>query len=349
MKNLRILGAGLACALALSACSLGGSGADPDEAAGGTVVLVTHESFSVSKKLVAKFEQSSGLTVDIRELGDAGALVNQLVLTKDSPLGDAVFGIDNTLASRALHGGVLASYQSPALPKGTEQLLVPDSDQLSPVDFGDVCINADLQWFAEHDLTVPQTFQELADPAYKDLLVVTDPATSSPGLAFLLATVAAFGEQGWLDYWTQLRDNGVKVAGGWSDAYFVDFSGSDGKGPRPLVLSYASSPPSEVSGGKATTTALLDTCFRQIEYAGVIEGAANPAGAQEVVDFLLSPKFQRDLPRRMYVYPADPRVKLPPDWKRFAPVPPDPWRLTPPQIEANRDRWVKDWTDTVVG
>ena len=337
---------------ALSACSAvggPGSGTGQEDASGGTVVLVTHESFSVSKTLLADFEKSSGMNVDIRQPGDAGTLVNQLVLTKDAPIGDVVYGIDTTFASRAMDEGVLAPYESPALPAAVDDLLVDDSHLLSPVDYGDVCINADLEWFAEHDLAVPASLEDLTDPAYENLLVVSNPATSSPGLAFLMATVAAFGEDGWLGYWEQLRDNGVKVANGWSDAYYTDFSGSDGEGPRPLVLSYASSPPSEVSGGKATTSALLDTCFRQVEYAGVIDGAANPDGAQEVVDFLLSPQFQRDLPRRMYVYPTDPEAPLPADWKRFAPVPPDPYRLEAEQIDANRSRWVQEWTDTVVG
>ena len=350
MNRSTILVAGMAAAL--SACStVGGSGSDPDpeDATGGTVVLVTHESFSVSRKLLAEFEESSGLDVVIRQPGDAGTLVNQLVLTKDAPIGDVVYGIDNTFASRAVTEGVLEPYHSSALPEGVDDLLVDQSHLLSPIDYGDVCINADLTWFAEHDLAVPTSLEQLADPAYEDLLVVTNPATSSPGLAFLMTTVVAFGEDGWLGYWERLRDNGVKVANGWSDAYYTDFSGSDGKGSRPLVLSYASSPPSEVSGGTATTSALLDTCFRQIEYAGVIEDAANPEGAQQVVDFLLSPEFQRDLPGRMYVYPADPQAPLPAEWKRFAPLPPDPFRLDPAQIDANRSRWVQDWTDTVVG
>jgi thiamine transport system substrate-binding protein len=351
MKHLWGLGV-LTVALALGACStVGDAGSEAGEVdgAGGTVVLVTHDSFNVSRQVLRGFEQSSGLDVRIRRPGDAGTLVNQLVLTKDAPLGDVVFGIDNTFASRALDEEVLAPYESPTLPEGVDELSVDDTSRLSPVDFGDVCINADLRWFAERALPVPETLQDLADPAYADLLVVSDPATSSPGLAFLLATVAAFGEQGWLGYWEQLRDNGVKVANGWSDAYYVDFSGSDGDGPRPLVLSYASSPPSEVEGGKATTRALLETCFRQVEYAGVLAGADNAEGAQAVVDFLLSPPFQSDLPGQMYVYPADPDAELPPGWDRFAPVPESPFLLDAPEIDANRSRWVQEWTDTVVG
>jgi thiamine transport system substrate-binding protein len=347
MSKLMGLGA-LTVALGLSACStVGGPESTGDGDAGGAVVVVTHDSFP--KTSLAEFEQDSGLDVTVRQPGDAGALVNQLALSKDAPLGDVVYGIDNTFASRALDEGVLAAYEPPGLPAGAEELMVDDSGRLTPVDYSDVCVNADLQWFADRDLEVPKTLEDLTDPTYENLLVVSDPTTSSPGLAFLLATVAAFGADGWRSYWADLRDNGVKVANGWSDAYYVDFSGSDGDGPRPLVLSYASSPPSEVENGKATTSALLDTCFRQVEYAGVIEGAENPEGAQQVIDFMLSEQFQQDLPRSMYVYPADPEVALPAQWERFAPLAESPLSLPAEQIDANRSGWLQEWSDTVVG
>jgi thiamine transport system substrate-binding protein len=314
-------------------------------------VLVTHDSFAVSRKVLADFERDSGLSVQTRAPGDAGALVNQLVLTKDAPLGDAVYGIDNAFASRALQAGVLEPYRSPGSEHLVPGLAIDDTARLTPVDYGDVCINVDREWFAERGVPEPRSLQDLTDPAHEDLLVVSNPATSSPGLAFLLATIDAFGEDGWQEYWAALRDNGVKVVNGWSDAYFVDFSGSSGRGKRPLVLSYASSPPAEVSPGerRAPTRALLDTCFRQVEYAGVLAGAENPEGAQQVIDFLLSTSFQEDLPGKMYVYPADPEVQLPPDWERFAPLSDDPYTVDPATIDAKREQWIEQWTDLVVG
>jgi thiamine transport system substrate-binding protein len=340
-------------ALALTtACSVIGTTADESsEGADSTVVLLTHDSFAVSKKVLADFERESGLSVQTRAPGDAGTLVNQLVLTKDAPLGDAVYGIDNAFASRALQAGVLEPYQSPGSDDLVPGLEIDDTDRLTPIDYGDVCVNVDREWFAERDLPEPRSLQDLTDAAYEDLLVVSNPATSSPGLAFLLATVDAFGETGWQKYWAALRDNGVKVVNGWSDAYFVDFSGSSGRGERPLALSYASSPPAEVAPGdrRAPTRALLDTCFRQVEYAGVLAGAQNPEGAQRLIDFLLSSSFQEDLPGRMYVYPADPKAQLPPDWERFAPLSEDPHTVDPATIDAKREQWIEQWTDVVVG
>lgn len=343
---------------ALGACSLVGTddgddaadAGDPattDGEAGGTVVLVTHDSFAVPDELVAAFEEETGYTLETRAPGDGGALVNQLILTKDAPLGDAVYGIDNSFATRAIQEGILEPYAPDA---AVADYAVDDAGSLTAVDMGDVCINVDHEWFAEAGITEPTTLDDLTDPTYRDLLVVTNPATSSPGLAFVLATVGAYGEDGWLDYWAALRDNGVKIASGWSDAYYVDYSGPSSEGDRPLVLSYASSPPYEVPEGatEPPTGALLDTCFRQVEYAGVLAGAANPEGARAVIDWLLSPEVQASIPENMYMYPVT-DVDLPESWTQFAPLAPEPFHVEPDVISENRDAWLEQWTDTVVG
>lgn len=352
----RIIAAGLAVgALALAGCSVTPSSSSTGDASsgsgsGGTVVLVTHDSFALPDDLISRFESDTGLTLDVRTQGDAGSMVNQLVLTKDAPIGDAVFGIDNTFASRAIDAGVLSPYRT-RLPAGAEQYTVGDSGDLTPIDVGDVCVNADLTWFADHGLAVPKTLEDLTKPEYKGLLVVENPATSSPGLAFLLATVGAFGADGWQAYWHELVDNKVDVAASWSDAYYVDFSGPSSDGDKPLVVSYASSPPYEVPDGAETapTTALLDTCFRQVEYAGVLTGAKNPDGAKKVVDWLLSPAVQAAIPESMYVYPVDSSVELPESWVTYAPMADKPYTVAPADIAAHRDAWVKAWTDLVAG
>ena len=347
----RVAGAA-AVALLVAGCT-GGSGSGDsgtdagDPSASGTVTLVTHDSWALDDKLIDEFEQQSGMTVEVSAAGDAGTLVNQLVLTKDSPLGDAVFGIDNTFASRALEAGVVEEYTPSDLPDGAEQV----GGALTPIDQGDVCINTDEAWFEESGLEVPKTLEDLADPEYRDLLVVTNPATSSPGLAFLLATVGAFGEDGFEDYWASLVDNGVKVADSWEDAYYVDFSGAGEGGERPLALSYATSPAFTVSedGSETSTSALLETCFRQVEYAGVLAGANNPEGAQALVDFLLTQDVQAALPESMYMYPADPSVQLPADWEKFAPQADAPFEVEPADVSEHRDEWIERWTETVVG
>jgi len=354
----------LALLLALTGCSLiggssgssgstgGDTGGDSSGAAPTKVVLVTHESFALPDALIAAFEKDSGLTLDIQSAGDAGTLTNKLVLTKDSPTGDVAFGVDNTFASRALDAGVFASYEG-TLPDGAADYQLPTGsggapeDRLVPIDNGNVCINVDKVWFAERDLPLPRTLDDLTQKRYRNLTVLPGAATSSPGMAFLLATISAYGEDGWADYWTRLMANGVKLTAGWSDAYFVDFTQGGGQGKRPIVLSYDSSPAFTVpeGGGASTTAALLDTCFRQVEYAGILAGAANPDGARQVIDWLLSAEVQAALPDNMYVFPVRSDVEVPQAWAQYAVQPAAPATLDPQLITAQRDAWLRQWTD----
>lgn len=328
-------------ALAASAVLL--SGCTPPADAPVTLVLVTHDSFALSDGILDQFTDATGVVVDVQSGGDAGELVNKLVLTKDSPLGDVVFGIDNTFASRAAGNGVLEPYVSGDLTEAEEPYLLPEGsggEYLTPIDSGDVCVNVDHEWFAEAGIPEPATLDDLIDPRYEGLLVVEAANSSSPGLAFLLATIAAF-DDGWYDYWSALVDNDVKVAASWSDAYYVDFSGPSSEGDRPLVVSYASSPPVEVPPG--STGVLLDTCFRQTEYAGVIAGTEYPEEARMLVDFLFSPVVQNDIPENMYVFPVNAQATLPETWAQYAKIAENPFELDPAEIDANREAWIAAW------
>ena len=324
-----------------------------------TVVLVTHDSFAISESVLESFESQTGIVVEVLRAGDAGQMVNQAILSKNNPLGDVLYGVDNTFLSRALDAEIFASYQSPALGTVAADFLREDDFRVTPVDFGDVCLNYDIAYFDENELALPQTLDELADEAYAGLLVVENPATSSPGLAFLLATIARFGDEvegGYLDYWAALLANDVLVADGWTDAYYGEFTvGSRGVGSRPLVVSYASSPPAEVIYGEdpeagAVTGALIDEgmCFRQVEYVGVLDGAANEAGAQLLVDFMLSAEFQADMPLNMFVFPVVEEIELPDAFVAYAEIPAQPAFVEPAAIEANREVWIQAWAEVML-
>lgn len=361
MKTSKRPGRALAAAvtaLALAACGQTGTApsaapsASPSGAAESkTLTVVVHDSFNITPSLLDRFRAETGYTVTVSKSGDAGAMTNKLVLTRESPLGDVVYGIDNTFAGRAVSEDVLSPYASPALPADSASLKADDQNLLTPVDYGDVCVNADKRWYQARNLALPTTMDDLTRPEYRDQLVVENPASSSPGLAFLAATVGAEGEDGYLDYWGRLKDNGVKVSKDWDTAYNVEFSGSAGKGSRPLVVSYATSPSYEVpkSGGEPPTTALLETCFRQVEYAGVIKGAKNEVGARKFVDFLLSPGVQADIPGQMFMYPAVKSTKLPEVWEKYAPLASKPWQVPADELSANRETWIGAWTAKVVG
>lgn len=345
-----LLATGLAACSTLSACSLGAGGED---AASGSkkVVLVTHDSFSLPKPLIAQFEKDTGYDLQVRSSGDAGTLTSQLVLNADDPVADVAYGVDNTFASRALEAKVFTPVDV-TQPDGASAFDLPGDDDhaLRPVDDASVCVNVDDTWFAEKGLVAPTSLDDLVKPAYRDLLVTPGASTSSPGLAFLLTTIARYGEDGWQGYWKRLLANGAKVVNGWSDAYEVDFTQGGGKGTRPIVVSYDSSPAFTVDGkGGTTTSALLDTCFRQVEYVGALTGAANPAGAKAVVEWLQSPAVQKALPESMYVFPVAKGTELPADWARFAKQPTDPATVAPAAITANRDTWLRQWSDLVGG
>jgi thiamine transport system substrate-binding protein len=337
-----VIGALMATTL-LAACGSGGSTEDPK-----TLVVATHDSWAMSKTVLAKFKAETGITVKVRPQGDAGELTNKLVLTKDSPLADGVYGIDNTFASRAVDEGILAPYDAKGLPPSADGYRLTGAGQhdLTPIDYGDVCVNVDDTWFAKKKLAPPKTLDDLTKPSYKDLFVTPGATTSSPGLAFLLATIAAKGDD-WQDYWKSLMANGAKITSGWTDAYEVDFTAGGGHGSRPIVTSYSSSPPFTIPKGqtKPTTSALLDTCFRQVEYAGVLKGSGNPAGMKKFIDFMLEQDFQKALPDNMYVYPIDTTVPLPAAWAKYARISPKPHHLDPAVIADNLTSWLRDWRD----
>ena len=345
MSMSRALGL-LTSAVLLAGCSLGGG--EEEAPADTRVVVATHGSWNMPKKVLAEFTEQTGYTVVVKPSGDAGELTNKLVLTKSDPVADLVYGIDNTFVSRAADEGVLEPYQPSDDPGAAHEPEDPAlADLVTPVDYSDVCVNIDDSWFAKEGLEPPATYEDLADERYRDLFVTPAPPTSSPGLAFLVGTVARFGEAGWADYWQRLLDNGAKVTAGWSDAYQVDFTAGGGSGDRPIVLSYASSPPFTIPEGEEqpTTSALLDTCTRQVEYAGVLAGAANREGAEAFVDFMVGRSFQEALPDAMYVYPVDPEVELPAGWAAHAPTAEKTWDLPEATIADRRDAWLRTWGD----
>ena len=332
----------------LAACGSSTSSGSSSSGDPKTLTVATHDSWAMSKEVLAEFKAETGITVKIQPQGDAGQLTNKLVLTKGSPLADGVYGIDNTFASRAVDEGVLTSYGSKALPSSAEQFQLSGdgADKLTPVDFSDVCVNVDDTWFAEKGIAAPKTLDDLTRPEYKGLFVTPGATTSSTGLAFLLATIAAKGD-GWQGYWSELMDNGAKITSGWSDAYEVDFTAGGGTGDRPIVTSYSSSPPFTIpeGGTRPTTSALLDTCFRQVEYAGVLAGSANAAGMGKFIDFMLGKEFQAALPDNMYVYPVDSDVALPDSWTEFAKTSSKPYAIDAGEISTNRTEWLRDWRD----
>lgn len=331
--------------LTLAGCAGGATDTGSTDASR-TVTLVTHESFP-GDAFAAAASVATGYEVEVITAGDGGELTNKLVLTQGAPIADAFFGVDNVFASRLVDHNVVEPYLSEALPARAAEFAVDGVGSLSPVTLGATCVNIDPAWFAERGLTEPEGYDDLTDPAYAGLTVLLDPTSSSTGASFLVGTVAAFGKDGFAEYWASLADNGVRIEQGWTEAYNGQFTQGGGEGTFPIVLSYSSSPAWTVTedGAATTTRALLDTCSSQVEYAGVLAGAENPEGARAVVDYLLSREFQDTIADTMYVYPVDPEAYVPDDWQQFAPMPEAPNDLTPAEIGAGRETWLKAWSE----
>ena len=363
IKPIRLAPTAALVALALLASACGSSGPSrpatssgaptPTERLAGPLVVVTHDSFAVSETVLQAFEDRTGIKVEILQAGDAVETVNKAILTQDNPEGDVLFGIDNNTLTRAYDAELFEPYTSTGLDRVDAAYQLDDQHRVTPIDHADVCLNYDVAWFARHGLAAPTSLDDLTDPAYQGLVVVENPATSTPGLAFMLATVAHSGPDGWTDYWKQLRANDVQVVDGWEQAYNTAFSGSAGHGDRPIVVSYATSPAAEVINADpqpATppTAVVAGSCYRQIEFAGVLQGTKRAAAAGAFIDFMLSTPFQQDMPLNMYVEPVDNQAVVPPVFAQYAVKPDELLSLPADEVGANRDAWIDQWTTIVL-
>lgn len=318
------------------------------------VRVLTHSSFDLPVELLEQFSQQSGYSVELLPAGDAGEVVNRAILLAGRPLADVLFGVDGSLLQRTLDAGVFEPYESPLLADVPEEYHLSGEHLVTPIDVGWVAFNLDQGWFLENGLQPPASLADLVDPAYGGLTVVQDPASSSTGLAFMLATISHFGQDAWLDWWAALRDNGLQVTSGWTEAYYTSFTRYGGD--RPIVLSYASSPAAEVMfaaeplDSAPTANLLCAGCvYRQVEAAGVLAGADNVAGARAFIDFLLSPAVQAAIPEAMFVYPVVEATPLPPAFHEFAEVPADSGVNLPADlIGGNQAQWLLDWTRVVL-
>lgn len=316
--------------------------------------VMTHDSFSVSAEVIESFEEKHNVKVTFLKSGDAGEALNKAILAGDKPLADVFYGVDNTFLSRALEQDIFRPYESPLLSSVDKALRLDPSNRLLPVDYGDVCINYDIKWFKDKKIEPPENLEELILPRYKGLLAVENPATSSPGLAFLLTTVARFGDPGYLDFWENLKKNKVVVTSGWEQAYWGKFSAAS-EGGIPMVVSYASSPAAEVHFSeedldRAPTGVLTaeGSAFRQIEFAGILKGTEHPKLSEKMIDFFLSKTFQEDIPLQMFVFPANREAQLPEVFKEHASLGEKPAEPGFEKIAENRDKWIEEWTKAVL-
>jgi thiamine transport system substrate-binding protein len=345
MKKI-VFATALIFALFLTACSQ----TTPE---GGTLTVMTHDSFAVSEDVMAAFNRETNIEIQFIEAGDTGTALNKAILSKNSPLADVFYGVDNTFISRALEENIFEPYASPILAEIPDKFKLDPQNRVLPVDFGDVCLNYDVDYFKKNKITPPQNLDDLLEDQYESLLVVENPATSSPGLAFLFTTIHNYGEANYLEFWEGLVENDVKVVNDWETAYYSEFSRWGGT--RPIVVSYASSPPFEVIFAEEpmeeppTAAVISDlSCYRQIEFVGILSGTKNRDMAEIFIDFMLSPTFQEDIPLQMFVFPVNENAALDETFLKYLEIPDNPASLDPTRIAENREVWINEWTETVL-
>ncbi len=319
------------------------------------LTIMTHDSFSISEQVLLNFESKYDVQVNILTSGDAGTMINLAILNKENPIADLLYGIDNTLLSRAINEDLFESYQSDNLSYVSDIHILDENHYVTPVNYGDVCINYDKSYFKNNNLKVPESLTDLLNQKYSNLLVTQNPASSSTGLAFLLTTIGHFGQEEYLNYWSNLKQNGVKIVEDWESSYYTEFSGSSGNGKYPMVVSYASSPPAEVIFSEtpiteAPTSSIVasETCFRQIEFIGIIKGTTNRKLSEHWIDFVLTETFQEDIPMQMFMFPVNGSANLPSEFVKHAQLAKKTSIVAPEDIEQNRDQWIKAWSDLMI-
>ena len=331
---------------------------EPTAVAPQGLTVIVHDSFSASEGVIRAFENANNAKLTFIQAGDTGSALNRLILTSvgsPEPEADIFYGLDNTFLSRGLEQDLFEPYQPAALAAVPDEFKLDSTFKVVPIDYADVCINYDKAWFAKNQLKLPGSLQDLTKPEYRGLLVVQNPATSSPGLSFMMATIAEFGDNAWLEWWQAMKSNNVTIVSDWETAYYTNFSGSSGQGPQPMVVSYASSPAAELIYAEtelkeSPTASLVDPgmCWRQVEFAGILKNTPNRDLAEKFIDYLLSKQFQEDMPLQMFVFPVLPEAVLPEGFVRASQIPETVASLDPDLIATKRDGWVNDWTNLML-
>ncbi len=307
------------------------------------LTIYTYDSFVAewgpAPKVIPKFEKKYNVKVQMISVGDAGHVLNRAILEKKNPRADIILGIDNNMLSKALDSGILEPYVSKNLSLLPDELIFDKTHHITPFDHGYFAIVYDTKKISKP----PVSFEDLLHPRFRNKLILEDPRTSSPGLGFLLWTIAVYKED-YLKYWERLRPNILTITEGWDTAYGLFTSGE-----APMVLSYTTSPAYHVEYEDTTryqAAIFKEGNYLQIEGMGILKGSKNRMLAEKFIDFILTEDFQMEIPLTNWMFPVNPEVKTP-DSFRYAPKPDKTLSLDTFEIERNQDRWIKGWLSVV--
>ncbi|EMA40576.1 thiamine ABC transporter substrate-binding protein [Halococcus hamelinensis] len=192
----------------------------------------------------------------------------------------------------------------------------------------------------------PRSFDALTKPRYANELITENAQQSDPGRAFLLWTVLAKGEDGYLDYWRDLLDNGVRVLADWEPAYqaFTD-------GEAPMVVSYSTDQvyyhDSKAQLRRHQVGFLDGQGYANPEAMAAFADAENPDLAREFMSFVLTDRAQSEIAVRNVQFPAVKGVSPGREFEKYAKEPPNPVTMSYDDLAGSVGGWVEDWSRLV--
>ncbi|MHA1198677.1 MAG: thiamine ABC transporter substrate-binding protein [Candidatus Heimdallarchaeaceae archaeon] len=348
-----------------------------------SLVIYTYESLLADPgyDFISAYASYSGIpTSEIRivYMEDANSVLSKAILEKDDPTADVLIGLDNVMIHDAKEEGILQIYDSPTLVNISETLVtnLDPEKYLLPYDYGIIALWYDLNRI--NTSTNPEleylTLDDILEYDLDKQLIVEDPTLSSPGLGFLLWTIAIYGDpeinfegvlgQNWRDWWSEAKSD-LRIASSWGDAFSIYYTPEE---DRPMMVSYGTSPaydvchpdygvgegnppPSAAVVSHENPTALqiiMKNAWLQIEGIGLVNNAPHTVEAKKFIDWFLDQELQDNIPLNNWMYPANLHANIPTCFADNS-ISPDSMTqllndiLTPDMIEDNLNDWLKDW------
>lgn len=328
----------------------------------GTLKILTYDIFQgYSNELIEQFVNQTGIQVEVIRTDDAGGILDQMMLTQMAPQADLMLGLDNTYLPTALENCLLIEHN--ATPENLTQSSRDfyDGEMALPFDEGDVCLNYDEDALLASNISVPTSLWDLTEPEWNGKLAIPSPITSSPGRAFLVATYDYFtdetnAEQGNMStWWKAIADNGAIFTSGWTESYTTYYTGGYGEytegyiGGAYMTVSYCHSPGVEAFFAEnythSTSLVLPKSSFHQVEYTGVIHGAAEVDAARLFIQYITSPEVNINMPIYNSMYSVIEGNDLPETngYLYHSDVVNSTSTITNEIIEQYMDEWLIEW------
>lgn len=326
----------------------------------GTLTIVTYDIIALSDDMLEEFTNNTGYEINMIRTDDAGGILENLLLTKEAPQADLALGLDNTYLQTALDNCLLGPH-SANVPDLDPLALTPYSGEMAvPFDQGYVCLNADIEALEENNVSFPSTLEELTGEQWKGRTAFPSPTTSSPGRAFMTATIDYFERQATMDamtWWEAMADNDAIFTSGWTEAYETHYSGGYGIwgeghiGDAWLTVSYCHSPGVEAYyGGNYTISKAIDidyASFHQVEYAAKVNGGGSSSAVDAFIEYLLSDEVNKNMPENNLMYSVLDNEDMPETdgYRYHSPIPSNPSEITAERIDVEMDGWLMDWRE----